>query len=75
MVNNGDNQKLTESSRAIPVQFPTWAPMKPNRRNDTSAPTGVATLKTATCFLMSERGREVDSREDVSARAVGATEI
>jgi hypothetical protein len=63
----------TDINRATPVQFPAWAPMKLSRTNETSVPTGVAALKTATCFFISERGREVDSSEDVRARAVGAT--
>jgi hypothetical protein len=30
-------------------------------------------LKKATCFLISDRGREVDSGDDVKAKAVGTT--
>ena len=44
-----------------------------NKTKETSVPTGVATLNAATCFLMSEREREVDSSDEVSAKAVGAT--
>ena len=41
--------------------------------NELRAPRGVAMLKKATCFLISERGSEVARRDDVKAKAVGAT--
>jgi len=63
----------TDTRSATPVQLPACAPTKDKMPNEQSAPRGVATLKKATCFLISDRGREVDSRDDVKAKAVGAT--
>jgi hypothetical protein len=40
---------------------------------ETRAPKGVETLKNAMCFLHSDRGIVVDSKEVVKANAVGAS--
>ena len=65
-------RRLTEASRAVPVQLASRLPRKENKRNETSAPVGVADAKIRIYFLHSSRGRPADSREEASARDVGA---
>lgn len=57
----------------MPVKLPACAPTMVKMENELRAPRGVAMLKKATCFLISERGSEVARRDDVKAKAVGAT--
>jgi hypothetical protein len=58
---------------AVPVQSPSPpASRKEKRPYETRAPKGVDALKKAMCFLHSDRGSAVDSRDVVSANAVGA---
>jgi hypothetical protein len=65
--------ELTEMRSAVPVQSPSPpASRKEKRLYETSAPKGVDALKNAMCFLHSDRGSAVDSREVVNANAVGA---
>ena len=48
------------------------APTNERRVYETRVPTGVDALKIARCFLHSATGRDVESRDVVSASAVGA---
>ena len=65
--------QLTDMRSAVPVQSPSPpASRKEKRPYETRAPKGVDALKKAMCFLHSDRGSAVDSRDVVSANAVGA---
>ena len=69
-----EDLEFTEIRSAVPVQSPSPpASRKEKRLYETRAPKGVDALKNAMCFLHSDRGSAVDSREVVSAKAVGAS--
>jgi hypothetical protein len=68
-----DKLELTDTRSAVPVQSPSPPAWRKERRPyETRAPKGVDALKIAICFLHSDRGSAVDSRDVVNANAVGA---
>lgn len=63
---------FTDTKSAIPTRTGSPAPTKENAAYEMMAPTGVDALNTARCFLHSTRGNDVDKRDVVNAREVGA---
>lgn len=65
--------RLTETRRATPVHPPPSPfPNMEKRKYELKAANGVEALKIARCFLQSDRGRLVASKDVEYARAVGA---
>lgn len=69
-----DENAPTENSSATPVhrESPFCPPKSARSAYDSRVPNGVDALKAAKCRLHSATGREVESKDVVSARAVGA---
>ena len=67
-----DLERRTENNSAVLCHVPPLRPKNDRTAYDRSVAIGVAELKIAKCRLHSATGRDVDRRDVVRARAVGA---